>query len=40
VRRSAINLQKKEALSLADVVINAIEIVQEYLDRENEHGII
>jgi cyanophycin synthetase len=25
---------------LSDVVINAIEIVQEYLDRENEHGII
>jgi cyanophycin synthetase len=24
---------------LSDVVINAIEIVQEYLDRENEHGI-
>jgi hypothetical protein len=34
-------LQRKEALSPAcDVVINAIEIVQEYLDRENEHGII
>ena len=26
--------------ALSDVVANAIEIVQEYLDKENEHGII
>jgi cyanophycin synthetase len=26
--------------ALSDVVTNAIDIVQEYLDKENEHGVV
>jgi cyanophycin synthetase len=33
-------LKEGSITALSDVVTNAIEIVQEYLDKENEMGIV
>jgi cyanophycin synthetase len=40
--RHAINCAEEGSFitALSDVVTNAIDIVQEYLDKENEHGIV